>query len=296
MIDVDMDRRSLLGQTSGRAAMLAMGAIAASAALPLASAIAQETRPPSDIDILNFALNLEYLETEYYLRGVLGRTLDDVAGTSFGGSVRGGRPVRFSTPVREGMIKNIGGNELAHVRFVRQTVEALEGTPIPRPVIDLEAGFAGVARGAGLPDFDPFANEMNFFLGALLFEDVGVTVLKGSARYIRNDRVLESSAGLLGAEGYHVGALRAVLSKMGAPALERFGAISDLRDRLDGRQDLDQPLVLGGKVNISPSNENAIAYGRTPQHALNILYGSPGANIMQGGFFPEGVNGAIRAT
>lgn len=296
MSEVDGERRSLFGKETGQAALAAMGAVAASAALPLADAAAQERERLTDPDILNFTLNLEYLETEFYLRGVLGRTLDDVAGRSFGAPVRGGRRVAFSTPVREGLTKNIAGNELAHVNFVRATVEALGGTPVPRPPIDFEAGFAAVARGAGLPDFDPFADEMNFFLGAMLFEDVGITVLKNASKLIRNRLVLESSAGLLASEGYHMGAVRSVLLKMGQPAHARSQAISDLRDRLDGPQDLDQPVVLGGRVNVVPTNENGIVFGRTPQHALNILYSNPARGVMQGGFFPQGVNGRVRVT
>jgi hypothetical protein len=49
-------------------------------------------------------------------------------------------------------------------------------------------------------------------------------------------------------------------------------------------------------ANIAPSNENGIAWGRTPQHALNIIYGNPARGVMAGGFFPEGFNGRIRST
>lgn len=295
MSDIDLERRSLFGQSTGKAAALAMGAIAASAAAPFTEAAAQAD-DITDPDILNFQLNLEYMETEYYLRGTMGRTLDEVASTNFGGSVRGGRKVAFSTPVREGLLKNIAGNEIAHVNFARATVEALGARPIPRPVIDFEAGFAAVARGAGLPDFDPFGSEMDFFLGGMLFEDVGISVLKGAAKKIRNYDLLESAAGLLASEGYHMGAVRSVLYKLGATAHARSAAISDLRDRLDGPDDRDQPVAIGGRANIVPSNGNGIAFGRTPQHALNIVYGRPGRGILQGGFFPEGVNGRIRAT
>lgn len=292
MSDVDLDRRSLFGQASGKAAMLAMGAVAASAALPLTAAIAQADSV-TDADLFNFQLNLEYLETEYYLRGVLGRTADELFGTSLGGPVRGGRKVAFSTPVREGLLKNIAGNEVAHIRFIH----AVNGSAaIQRPPIDFEAGFAGVAQGAGLPGFDPFASEMDFFLGAMLFEDVGITALKGAADRLRNRTLLESAAGLLGSEGYHMGAVRSVLYKMGEPAHARSRAISDLRDRLDGPQDLDQPVAIAGRANIVPSNGNGIAFGRTPQHVLNIVYGNPAAGVIQGGFFPQGVNGRIRAT
>ncbi len=291
---IDDDRRSLFGFSTGKAALTAMGAVAASTALPLNQAVAQQADNVTDADIFNFALNLEYLETEYYLQGSLGMTLDQVMRTSQGAPVKGGGRVRFTNPVREGMIRNIAGNEVAHVRFVQQ----INGSrAVRRPPIDIDAGFAAVAAAAGLPNFDPFANEMDFFLGGMLFEDVGISVLKGSARKLRSLQLRESAAGLLGSEGYHMGAVRSVIYRMGEQARQRAAAISDMRDRLDGPQDLDQPPVnVGGMANIAPTNEHGIVWGRTPEHALNIIYGNPARGVMAGGFFPEGFNGRIRST
>jgi len=294
MEPTDQERRSLFGFSTGKAALTAVGAIAASTAVPLNQAVAQQADNATDIDIFNFFLNLEYLESDYYLRGSLGMTLDQVLGTSQGAPVKGGGRVRFTNPVREGMMRNIAGNEVAHLRFIKQ----VNGSrAVQRPPIDFEAGFAAVAAAAGLSNFDPFANEMDFFLGGMLFEDVGISVLKGSARKLRSLTLRESAAGLLGSEGYHMGAVRSVIYRMGEQARQRAAAISDLRDRLDGPQDLDQPPVkVGEMANISPTNENGIVWGRTPEHALNIIYGNPARGVMAGGFFPQGFNGRIRST
>lgn len=292
--EIDDSRRSFLGLGNAGAALAAVGAIAASAALPIGAAAEAQSRYSSDTDILNFALNLEYLETEYYLRAVIGTTGDEAFRMNLGGAVRGGRKVAFSNPVHDGLFRNITANEYKHVSFLR----SINGrAAIPRPVIDFDAGFAGVAQAAGLPDFDPFANEMNFFLGAMLFEDVGVTAYKGSARNIRNKQILESAAGILAAEGYHMGAVRSVIYKMGDDWRRRAVNISEMRDRLDGPQDLDQPPIqIGDRSNVVPANQNGIAFGRTPQHVLNIVYGNPAQGVLQGGFFPEGFNGRIRST
>ncbi len=294
MEPTDQERRSLFGFSTGKAALTAVGAIAASTAVPLNQAVAQQADNATDIDIFNFFLNLEYLESDYYLRGSLGMTLDQVLGTSQGAPVKGGGRVRFTNPVREGMMRNIAGNEVAHLRFLKQ----VNGSrAVQRPPIDFEAGFAAVAAAAGLSNFDPFANEMDFFLGGMLFEDVGISVLKGSARKLRSLTLRESAAGLLGSEGYHMGAVRSVIYRIGEQARQRAAAISDLRDRLDGPQDLDQPPVkVGEMANISPTNENGIVWGRTPEHALNIIYGNPAREVMAGGFFPQGFNGRIRST
>jgi len=293
MEQIDQDRRSLFGLSNGQAALAAVGALAASTALPLNEAVAQQAESSTDIDLFNFALNLEYLETDYYLRG-LGMSVDEVFRTSFGAPVKGGRKVQFSNPVREGMIKNIAGNEVAHINFVR----AVTGSQAaPRPPIDMDAGFAAVAAAAGLSNFDPFGNEMDFFLGGMLFEDVGISVLKGSARKLRSLTLREFAAGLLGSEGYHMGAIRSVIYKMGDTWRSRAAAISEFRDRLDGPQDLDQPPVkVSNMSNIVPTNGNGIVFGRTPEHALNIIYGNPARGVMAGGFFPEGFNGRIRST
>lgn len=244
----------------------------------------------SDFDILNFALNLEYLETEYYLRAVTGQTLDQVMGGSLGGAVRGGRQVNFTSPVRKAFAEDITRNEVAHVNFLRTTMGS---RAIQRPTIDFDAGFQAVAQAAGIAGFDPFANETNFYIGAFLFEDVGVTAYKGAAALLHDQGVLTSAAGILAAEAYHAGVIRSVLYKIGGTAISAANSISNLRDALDGPEQHDQGLTIDGRPNLVPANENSIAFGRTPQHVHNIVYGTPQQGARSGGFFPEGTNGRL---
>ena len=55
---------------------------------------------------------------------------------------------------------------------------------------------------------------------------------------------------------------------------------------------MDQGVIVGGSANLVPTDANGIAYSRTPRQVLNIVYLAPDA--AGGGFFPSGLNGALR--
>jgi Ferritin-like domain len=250
----------------------------------------------SDAAVLNFALNLEYLEAEFYLRAVTGEGLkdDQIDGVGTVGGVTGGRKVTFADPVLEANAAEIADDERAHVDFLRT---ALGRAKVARPAIDLDEAFTAAALAAGLIEdgdrFDAFANEDNFLLAAFVFEDVGVTAYKGAAPLIANKTFLDAAAGILAVEAYHAGLIRASLQARGAVA--ETVAISDARDSLDGEADLDQGLELDGEPNIVPTDENAIAFSRSTGQVLNIVYLNADS-VTSGGFFPEGVNGDINAS
>lgn len=250
----------------------------------------------SDAAVLNFALNLEYLEAEFYLRAVTGEGLDDnqIDGVGTVGGVTGGRQVEFTDQVLKANATEIANDERAHVDFLRT---ALGDAKVARPAIDLDEAFTAAALAAGLIEegerFDAFGSEDNFLLGAFVFEDVGVTAYKGAAPLIENKTFLDAAAGILAVEAYHAGLIRATLQARGQE--DATVAISDARDGLDGEADLDQGLVLDGDPNIVPADGNAIAFSRSTGQVLNIAYLNADS-VTSGGFFPDGVNGDINAS
>jgi hypothetical protein len=247
-----------------------------------------------DEDIFQFALNLEYMETEYYLRATTGKGISSDEVGSDPGEVTGGNKVPFKTKAIQEFAEELAENELAHVRFYRKT---LGGDAVSRPTIDFEKGFSSVAKSAGLgSDFDPFANETNFLLGGMLFEDVGVTAYKAAAPLIKKKEFLEAAAGILAVEAYHMGMARSQLYMMGDEAQKAANAISKARDKLDGGLDLDQGIVRDGKANFVPSDENGIAFSRTPQQVLRIVYLTDEDGATGGGFYPKGMNGTLKTT
>ncbi len=281
-----------------RSALKAAGALGLAAALPscartLAVTSGGAIGDVTDADIFNFALNLESLETEYYLRGVTGRGMDDADAGPNPGAVSGGHIVPWQNDDLRQMLQEVAENEQAHVRFYRRVL----GTQaVSRPTIDL-GGFAAAAKAANLGDnFDPFASEMNFLLGGMLMEDVGVTAYHGAAPLIVNKTFLDAAAGILAVEAYHMGMARALLYRMGAAARNAANAISDARDRLDGPADLDQGIEVNGRANFVPADADAKAFSRTPQQVLRIVYLTDRAGVSGGGLFPNGMNGTLRTT
>ncbi len=282
-----------------RAFFHALGLGTAGATL-IAATSAEAQTPNIDVPILNFALNLEYLEASFYLQAAFGRGLSDAESTGDGavGAVTGGRKVNFQNPIVADYAQEIANDEENHVKFLRS---ALGGKAAARPALNIGNAFTVAAQAAGVvgagQTFDPYADDVSFLLGAYIFEDVGVTAYSGAAAYITNKTYLAAASAILTVEAYHAALIRTFLfAQQSSTANQATALISALRASLSKANDdqgiaANQSTLAGGPktpANIAPTDANGLAFRRTPRQVLNVVYGGIGAS--EGLFFPAGIN------
>ena len=303
---------------SRRSMMLLGGTALAAMAFTKAANAAAVT----DTDILNFALNLEYLEANFYTLADSGQTIDQAgigvgAGTTATGTVsvvtKSGGPSACQVPFTSSTIKayctETAKEERAHVSLLRS---ALGSAAVAQPSLDLYNSFLALGSLIGAPTFDPFASDLFFLLGAYIFEDVGVSAYHGAAPLITDKtNVLTPAVKIHAVEAYHAALVRTSLYQMDAlnPAAGIAGLtqkISGVRATLDGTATTATPDDIGlSQVNLSLNgttstyvgstivnkDSNSLGWARTTTQVLNIVYAS--STTVKGGFYPKGLNGTI---
>jgi rubrerythrin len=130
-----------------------------------------------DVDILNFALTLEYLETAFY----------QGARAKLGGSL-------------SGLAKKFGDQEAQHVDALRATISKLGGKPVAKPKFSF-----------------PAITEANFLKLAIALEDTGVGAYNGAAPSIKSSEVLAAAGSIVQIEARHAAIVRSRAGQTPAP-------------------------------------------------------------------------------
>jgi len=171
-----------------REAFMARSVIAAGSVYGLATvgpfvreAIAQEGG--GDVEILNFALTLEYLESAFYTMA-----LKQVSGL-------GGQAKETATQLAD--------DESQHVDALTQTIKDLGGTPVKAPGVDFG---------------EAFASQGSFLETAQTFEDLGVGAYNGAGPMIESKEVLAAAGSIVQVEGRHAGVIRLLRGEQISPS------------------------------------------------------------------------------
>ena len=265
-----VDRRNFL-KTSGMVGLGLAGAGVLGSELKT-TPVEAASLSADDIAVLQFALNLEYLEAEFYSYAVTGKSLEDngvgIDGpVGVAGPTTGGAKVPFEQLGGVGPLRKIATqlmrDEVDHVLLIR-SVLGPEYT-IAKPAIKLDALVA-----------------MNSLAGFLTlardFEVTGVSAYGGAITLI-NKAILQTAAQIALTEALHSGNLQLLvdLNKIPIQPVDALDVV---------------PPPTG--VNFFDNSFNqALAVIRDTNEVLAIVYDNFAVGTSKGGFFPNGVNGSI---
>ena len=279
----ELNRRRFLTFLSAAGAAAAGAGVMAGCGSKSQAAIAAG---PSENDVLNFALNLEYLEATFYSYVVTG---GDIPSSSTGaGPAPTGAPAgkpSFQTQQIADVFAEIYYDELSHVNDLRSV---LGSVAVARPQLALNA--LGTVSTA------------NYITFARLFEDVGVTAYVGAAVDLTGTN-LQYAAQILAVEAFHSGAIRLIDIQQSVPYIPSSVIPTDGFDVPPydpGSVTTAEagPTAMGGFFATAGANgvdktSPGFAYARTTSQVLAIVYANSASGTAKGGFYPNGMNGNI---
>ena len=157
-------------ETTSRRGLLGLGLASAGTLVLVRAGGARAARlSPSDVDILNYALVLEYLQATFY-------TEAERSGALHGKTARAARVV--------------GATERAHVKAF---LDLLKSKAVKRPTFD----FGGTTE-----------QQRPFLKTAVALEDLAVAAYKGQAPRLKSNAVLAAAVGIHSVEARHAAWMR----------------------------------------------------------------------------------------
>lgn len=181
-----LSRRRFL---TGSAALLGGGALAA--ALPGMASAHTTDNPPTDIDVLNYALTLEHLEYAFYRDGLKRFSAESFRNADvfngLGSYLRGTAYNRF---------QQIRNHEGAHVATLTSVIKSLGGKPVPESKYNFKTtAFTSVAKFVSVAQF---------------LENTGVKAYDGAIAHIEAAKLLTAGATIATVEARHASYLNLI--------------------------------------------------------------------------------------
>jgi len=178
----ELEQIEVQGMT--RSSFILRGALAAGAIYGVSSVTpfvsgALAASDGGDVDVLNFALTLEYLEADLY--NVKGKQVG-LAGTA------------------KSYAKTFGEQEADHVNALTTTIKQLGGQPVAKPTFVF-----------------PVSDSSSFLKLASALENTGVGAYNGVAPSLQSKEVLAAAGSIVQVEARHAAAINLLLGKTPTP-------------------------------------------------------------------------------
>lgn len=283
-----LSRRRFVSGLTGAAALAATAGF-----IEMPRALAQSATP-AITDVLNFALNLEYLEANFYNFAATGSPISaSYSGTPTGpvtGTSSALTAAVQANPTVLALAKALAQDELNHISGLKAAISSLGGTPVAQPALN----YAAKGNVTTLAQFLATARQLTA---------LGNSAYAGAAQYlVSNPAVLTVAAQILGAEGQHLGAVnyQCITQKVTASFSTSSSAYLDQQDQPPNTTQYFTVFVSG---NASGSPDLGFSPARTTSQDLGVVYGlstaatlNPPTGVTSGGFYPKGLNGNIKST
>jgi len=179
-VKVDADSEDLSRSEVLLKGVLAAGAVYGTLAVGPFVRKALAMTGSSDVDILNFALTLEYLEAKFYEEA---------------------KSRAKPSGELKSLVNLLAEDEQQHVEALTATIKQLGGKPVAEPKFDF-----------------PYSGTGGFLKLAQTFEDTGVSAYNGAAPMIKSKEVLAAAGGIVQVEARHAAAIALQNGAEPAPA------------------------------------------------------------------------------
>ncbi|WP_435063061.1 ferritin-like domain-containing protein [Halobaculum sp. EA56] len=221
----------------------------------------EEAPPNPDVDVLNYALTLEHLESAFYREGLSEFSDDEIMMADVLSDF--GEAVRMDVPE---FLAVAGEHEAAHVSAISATIEDLGGTPVEEAEYDFG-----------------YSTPSEFLATAQALENTGVAAYTGAAAAIKQNAVLGAAAGIQSVEARHASFFNLVNGDSPFPkGVEEAKSVDEVLEiagqfvtseaaspaPLDGE---DEPTA-DRKAEDDTSDVDVLNYALTLEHLENAFY------------------------
>ncbi|KAK9945639.1 hypothetical protein M0R45_011143 [Rubus argutus] len=225
----------------------------------------------TDVDRVQFALNLEFCQAEYFLYGTFGKGLDSISPnlTAGGPPPIGVQKALLLNPEVARISEEIAYQQVGNIRSIFETVGGF-----PRPLLNLSVTLWALLFDLALkkpliPPFNPYRNSLSFLLAAYAMPDLAQTSYVSSISSFTTNSSSSLASKLLAIKAGQSAVIRTLLYQNATQFVPPYQiTVAEFTKAISELTNILEPEI------------------------LRIVYGT-GNEHLPSGFFPKGANGKI---